>query len=77
MADIGGELMQGSLLRKLYLSTSDEQKERALAILSQPYLRRLVNSVGDIDYPSRLYGRLNKVAPFFMRLLGITPPKEF
>ncbi len=76
MADIGGELLQGSVLRRLYLSTSDEQKERALAILSQPYLRRLVNSFGDIDYPSRLYGKLNKVAPFIMRLLGISAPPQ-
>lgn len=76
MEDIGGELIQGSVLRKIFLSTSDEQKDRLLAILSQPYLRRLVNSFGDIDYPSRLYGKLNKLAPFIMRLLGISVPSS-
>ncbi|MFQ5880557.1 MAG: geranylgeranyl reductase family protein [Dehalococcoidia bacterium] len=73
-ADIGGELQQGVVLRRLYLSASNTQVQRALAILSQPYLRRIINAAGDIDYPSVLFRRLTAAAPFILRLLGLSLP---
>lgn len=73
LAEIGDELQQGALLRRLYLSASDAQLERALALLSLPYLRRLINADGDIDYPSRLFRSLTTAAPFVLKLLGLAP----
>ena len=62
-ADIGRELYVGWRLRKAFMHLSDEQVNELFRVLDDKELLAMVNTLGDIDYPSRLAKPLIKKAP--------------
>jgi digeranylgeranylglycerophospholipid reductase len=54
----GRELMYGHWLRKLFLQLSDGDLDLIIRLLNTPFVQDQVRRLGDIDYPSRLFGRL-------------------
>jgi len=69
--ELGGEMERGRDLRRVFLSLSDEDLDRLLAILRSPRLRRLVALYGDIDFPSRVFLRLVLVKPFLATFVRV------
>jgi digeranylgeranylglycerophospholipid reductase len=63
MADAGDELKRGADLRRLFAALSNAHLERLLTKLSSARLAGLINSYGDIDFPSRLLSELLRAAP--------------
>jgi len=63
MADAGDELKRGADLQRLFAALSNAHLERLLAKLRSERLAGLINSYGDIDFPSRLLSELFKAAP--------------
>jgi len=63
MADAGNELKRGADLQRLFAALSNAHLERLLAKLRSERLAGLINSYGDIDFPSRLLSELLKAAP--------------
>jgi hypothetical protein len=49
----------------------DHQLDRVVDLLGQPILRPIINRYGDIDFPSRLFGRLLSLVPVLRILLGL------
>lgn len=62
-ADIGRELYIGWRLRKAFMHLRDDQVDELFKLLDDKELLQMVNSLGDIDYPSRLARPLIKKAP--------------
>jgi digeranylgeranylglycerophospholipid reductase len=67
MNDIGRELKKDWMLYKIFQKLSDERIEEAFELLDNPKILRLIESKGDIDYPSKLALPLVRKEP---RLLG-------
>jgi len=63
MADAGDELKRGADLQRLFAALSNAHLERLMSRLKSKRLAGLINSYGDIDFPSRLLYELFKVAP--------------
>ena len=63
MADAGDELKRGADLQRLFAALGNAQLERLLARLKSERLAGLISRYGDIDFPSRLFYELFKVAP--------------
>jgi flavin-dependent dehydrogenase len=63
MDDAGDELKRGADLQRLFAALSNAHLERLLAKLRSERLAGLINSYGDIDFPSRLLSELFKAAP--------------
>lgn len=63
MGDVGDELKRGADLHRLFASLSNRQLERLLAALSSDGLHKVIKAHGDIDFPSRLFYELVKMAP--------------
>jgi digeranylgeranylglycerophospholipid reductase len=61
--DAGDELKRGADLQRLFAALSNAHLERLLAKLRSERLAGLINSYGDIDFPSRLLSELFKAAP--------------
>lgn len=68
--DIGRELYVGWRLRKAFMHLSDAQVEELFRLLDDKELLAMVNSLGDIDYPSRLARPLLKKAPHLFKFSG-------
>ncbi|MDP7619120.1 MAG: NAD(P)/FAD-dependent oxidoreductase [Dehalococcoidia bacterium] len=69
--EIGGELDRGTDVRETFLRMRDHQLDRVVDLLGQPILRPIINRYGDIDFPSRLFGRLLSLVPVLRILLGL------
>jgi geranylgeranyl reductase family protein len=69
--EIGGELERGSDVRQTFLRMRDHQLDRLVDLLGQPILRPIINRYGDIDFPSRMFGRLLNLVPLLRVLLGL------
>ena len=61
--EIGRELYVGWRLRKAFMHLKDEQVNELFELLDDRELLGMVNSLGDIDYPSKLAKPLLKKAP--------------
>ncbi|HWH07843.1 MAG TPA: NAD(P)/FAD-dependent oxidoreductase, partial [Candidatus Thermoplasmatota archaeon] len=68
--DIGRELYVGWRLRKAFMHLTDAQVEELFRLLDDKELLAMVNSLGDIDYPSRLARPLLKKAPQLFKFSG-------
>ncbi|MFA5860484.1 MAG: NAD(P)/FAD-dependent oxidoreductase [Candidatus Thermoplasmatota archaeon] len=69
-AEIGRELYVGWRLRKAFMHLSDAQVEELFELLDDKELLQMVNSLGDIDYPSKLARPLLKKAPQLFKFSG-------
>ena len=49
----------------------DYQLDRLVDLLGKPILRPIINRYGDIDFPSRMFGRLLSLVPLLRILLGL------
>jgi digeranylgeranylglycerophospholipid reductase len=54
----GQELMYSHWLRRLFLQLSDGDLDLIIQLLNTPFAQDQIRRLGDIDYPSRLLGRL-------------------
>jgi digeranylgeranylglycerophospholipid reductase len=68
--EVGRELYVGWRLRKAFMHLSDAQVEELFHLLDDKELLQMVNSLGDIDYPSRLAKPLLKKAPQLFKFSG-------
>ena len=66
-ADIGRELYVGWRLRKAFMHLRDDQLDDLFHLLDDKELLAMVNSLGDIDYPSRLAKPLLRKAPHLFK----------
>jgi digeranylgeranylglycerophospholipid reductase len=77
---LGRELRKGRRLRALYKRMRDEDFNRLARLLAKPRARRVIERVGDIDYPSRLVLPLAwaepRLVPLFLRVL-LRPDPEY
>ncbi|MGD1061276.1 MAG: NAD(P)/FAD-dependent oxidoreductase [Methanomassiliicoccales archaeon] len=64
--EIGKELERGWVLRRAYLSLSDEKLDEIGGILSKPKVLNLLSD-GDIDFPSSLAPKVVKAAPSLLK----------
>jgi geranylgeranyl reductase family protein len=69
--EIGDELDRGADVREAYLRLNDRDLDRLVDIFRHPVLRPVINRYGDIDYPSKMFGRLLGLAPLLKPLLGV------
>jgi digeranylgeranylglycerophospholipid reductase len=68
--EIGRELSLGMRFRKIFTSLTDAQFNKYLKKLNNKKTADIINTYGDIDYPSRLVLPLLKVSP---SLISLTP----
>ncbi len=70
---IARELRKGNLLRRIYVRFTDQDFNRLARLLNTPRARQVIETRGDIDYPSRLVLPLlwaqPRLAPFFARVM--------
>lgn len=67
---IGKELRRYLFLHKAFKRLGDAQLEEVFDLLSNPRLLRLVNELGDIDYPLRAIFALVREEPRLLKYLG-------
>lgn len=67
--EIGQELVLGMRFRNLFTSLTDAQFNKYLKKLNKQKTLDIINTYGDIDYPSRLAFPLFKTAPSFLSLV--------
>lgn len=69
---LGRELRKGRALRAMYKRFRDEDFNRLAHLLSSPRAKAVIETVGDIDYPSRLVLPLlraqPRLIPFFIKV---------
>ncbi len=75
---IARELRKGRLLRRVYVRFTDQDFNRLARLLNAPRARRVIETRGDIDYPSRLVLPLlwaqPRLAALFLRVLTRRTP---
>ena len=69
--EIGEELDRGQDIRDAFLRLGDHQLDRLVDIFSKPILRPVINRYGDIDFPSKMFGRLLGLAPLLKPFLDL------
>jgi digeranylgeranylglycerophospholipid reductase len=67
--DIGHELSLGMRFRGLYAQFTDQQLDRYIEKFNTQKIRDIINTYGDIDYPTRLAFPLLRTAPSLLSLL--------
>jgi flavin-dependent dehydrogenase len=67
--EIGRELMMGMKFRKIFVSLNDEQLNKYLKKLNNQKTVEIINTYGDIDYPSRLVTPLIRASPSLLSLV--------
>ena len=67
--DIGHELSLGMRFRGLYAQFTDQQLDRYIEKFNTEKIKALINTYGDIDYPTRLAFPLLRTAPSLLSLL--------
>ena len=65
---IAKELRKGDLLRRVYKGFTDGDLDKLARYCARPRVRRVIERVGDIDYPSRLVVPLTLAEPRFIGL---------
>lgn len=55
------EVASNLLLRRLFLSMSDRQMDFLVRFFNRPFWLNIVTTYGDIDYPSRLAGKIGEL----------------
>lgn len=79
---IARELRKGTLMRALYKRFGDDDLNELARLLSRPKAKAVIESVGDIDYPSRLVLPLLRAEPrlaaLFLKVIlrGEAPPER-
>lgn len=69
--DLGRELWIDGIIQKLFASLNDDTFNRIYRMISKPSVLRVIDSVGDIDYPSRVVLSLMLRKPgLFFSLMG-------
>jgi digeranylgeranylglycerophospholipid reductase len=71
MDELGDEFKRARDVRRVFLSLSNDQLERLLAILNDEGRQRVLRRYGDIDFPSRLFYELAKAAPSLLTLIRV------
>jgi len=66
--DLGRELGIGMRFRALFTRLSDKELDKYIEKLNTPKLIDVINTYGDIDYPSKLIFPLMKKAPSLLKL---------
>lgn len=66
---IGQEIICGLKHRDAYLSMSDQDMDTIIEFFDRPYWRRLILRHGDLDYHSRLAGKLAFAPPWAQRFM--------
>lgn len=66
-ASVGRELRTGARLRKAFMHLRDDEVEALFRELDDPEALRLINTLGDIDHPSRLAATLLRKKPALLR----------
>jgi len=66
-ADVGRELRTGARLRKAFMHLTDREIEGLFAELDDPEVLGLINTLGDIDHPSKLAASLLRKRPGLLR----------
>jgi digeranylgeranylglycerophospholipid reductase len=72
-ADVGAELLRGTVLRKGFRDLSDVDIEWGLRLLHVPGVRHLVDRYGDIDFPSQLATAALRAVPPLLHLVRRRP----
>lgn len=67
--EIGSELSRGMTFRSIYKNLSDNQLDKYIKKFDNPKIIEVINSNGDIDYPSKLVKPLIKKMPFLIKLI--------
>jgi len=75
--EMSRDLARGWDLRRIFLALDDRELDALISVFRSPWLRRLAEQHGDIDFPSRLFSRLPLAIPVLrpflhtaLRLLG-------
>ncbi len=55
---LGRELWMDGMVQRIFAGLSDSSLSRIYSMLSSPGIVKMINSIGDIDYPSRLVIRM-------------------
>ena len=63
----GQELLRAFRIRRVFLALNDKKMDQALRMFDDPDVRALIESRGDIDYPSALSSSVLKLAPKLAR----------
>ena len=67
--DIGKELTRGMKFRRIFTALTDKQLDKYLQKINHPQIIDVINTYGDIDYPSKLLKPMIKQAPSLFPLL--------
>ena len=67
--EFGSELNRGMNFRSIYKKLSDAQMDNYVKKFNDPKIIEILNSYGDIDYPSKLVKPLLKKMPFLLKLI--------
>jgi flavin-dependent dehydrogenase len=67
--EIGRELFMGMKFRKIFVSLTDAQLNKYLEKLNNQKTIEIINTHGDIDYPSKLVAPLLRAAPSLVSLV--------
>ena len=67
--EIGRELLMGMKFRKIFVSLTDVQLNKYLEKLNNQKTIEIINTYGDIDYPSRLVAPLIRASPSLLSLV--------
>jgi flavin-dependent dehydrogenase len=67
--DIGHELSLGMRFRKLYAQFTDQQLNHYIEKFNTEKIRDVINTYGDIDYPTKLALPLVRTSPSLVSLL--------
>jgi digeranylgeranylglycerophospholipid reductase len=69
-AGIAKELRKGTVLRNIYKKLNDSDLNQLVVLCNKPKVRAIIESVGDIDYPSRLVLPVMRAEPRFVSLFA-------
>ncbi len=68
--EIGDELDKAMMMHRVLSGLDDRQLDDIFGMLANPEINDIINSVGDIDYPSRLGWMLLRKEPGFLKYAG-------
>ncbi len=68
--DIGSEISKGMWMRKIFKGITDKEMSDMINALKNEKVKRVVEEVGDIDYPSTLAKPVLKASPKLIKFAG-------
>lgn len=72
---LGKELNFGFKAHQLLNYLTDKDLNRIIAIINEPEIIEIINSYGDMDYPSKLILKLLKIGKVWQGLLSLVPKR--